>query len=56
MSGRNRGKEQSKRQGVSLLDEVLERRMLLYVLAAGATLAGARPPKRKWSSPRAMRS
>jgi hypothetical protein len=28
------------RKGMSLLDEVLERRMLLYVLAAGATLAG----------------
>jgi hypothetical protein len=30
-----------KRQSASLLDEVLERRMLLYVLAAGATLAGS---------------
>jgi hypothetical protein len=29
------------RGAVSLLDEVLERRMVLYVLAAGATLAGA---------------
>jgi len=33
MPGRNRN-------AMSLLDEVLERRMLLYVLAAGATLAG----------------
>jgi hypothetical protein len=33
--------ERPKRQSASLLDEVLERRMLLYVLAAGATLAGA---------------
>jgi len=29
------------RNGMSLLDEILERRMLLYVLAAGATIAGA---------------
>jgi len=29
------------RKGMNLLDEVLERRMLLYVLAAGATLATA---------------
>ena len=29
------------RKGMSLLDEVLERRMLLYVLAAGTALAGA---------------
>jgi hypothetical protein len=33
--------EQIKYKTPSLLDEVLERRMLLYVLAAGATLAGA---------------
>jgi hypothetical protein len=32
--------ERPERQVPSLLDEVLERRMLLYVLAAGATLAG----------------
>lgn len=31
----------AKRRRPSLLDEVLERRMLFYVLAAGATLAGA---------------
>lgn len=37
-TGENR---QAKRRMPSLLDEVLERRMLLYVLAAGATLAGA---------------
>ena len=41
MNERNRGKAQSKRRSVSLLDEVLERRMLVYALAAGATLAGA---------------
>jgi len=41
MSTRIREGKQAKRQGPSLLDEVLERRMLLYVLAAGATLAGA---------------
>jgi hypothetical protein len=33
--------KEAKRQRPSLLDEVLERRMLLYVLAAGATLAAA---------------
>jgi hypothetical protein len=37
----NRESRQAKRQRPSLLEEVLERRMLLYVLAAGATLAGA---------------
>jgi len=37
MSARNRERN---RQNPSLLDEVLERRVLLYVLAAGATLAG----------------
>jgi len=31
---------QSNRKGANLLNEVLERRMLLYVLAAGAALAG----------------
>jgi hypothetical protein len=41
MSPRIRERKQRKRQGSSLLDEVLEHRMLLYVLAAGATLAGA---------------
>jgi hypothetical protein len=41
MNTRNRESGQAKRQGPSLLDEVLERRMLLYALAAGATLAGA---------------
>jgi hypothetical protein len=41
MSPRNREKEQGQHQGPSLLDEVLEHRILLYVLAAGATLAGA---------------
>jgi len=33
--------ERLKRQPTNLLDDVLERRMLLYVLAAGAALAGA---------------
>ena len=33
--------EHPKRQSASLLDEVLERRMLLYVLAAGTALSGA---------------
>jgi hypothetical protein len=42
MNTNNRKEEQSKRRkSPSLLDAVLERRMLLYVLAAGATLAGA---------------
>jgi hypothetical protein len=41
MSPRNREHKQGKRQGPSLLGEVLERRIVLYVLAAGATLAGA---------------
>jgi hypothetical protein len=41
MNTGNQKRKQGKRQRLSLLDEVLERRMLLYVLAAGATLAGA---------------
>jgi hypothetical protein len=41
MSPRNQERKQAKRQGPSLLDEVLERRVLLYLVAAGATLAGA---------------
>jgi hypothetical protein len=41
MNTENRESRQAKRQRPSLLEEVLERRMLLYVLAAGATLAGA---------------
>jgi hypothetical protein len=41
MSPRNRKDKLGKRQGPSLLNEVLERRMVWYVLAAGATLAGA---------------
>jgi len=41
MTAQNRESIKAKRQRPSLLDEVLERRMLLYVLAAGATLAGA---------------
>lgn len=41
MNTKNTQEKQAKRLRPSLLDEVLERRMLLYVLAAGATLAGA---------------
>jgi hypothetical protein len=41
MNPTNTNKKPAKRQGPSLLDEVLERRMLLYALAAGAALAGA---------------
>src|ERR1700683_475196 len=41
MNARNAETKQAKRRLPNLLDEVLERRMLLYVLAAGATLAGA---------------
>jgi hypothetical protein len=41
MSPRNRQRKQARGQHPSLLDEVLEHRMLLYVLAAGATLASA---------------
>jgi hypothetical protein len=41
MSPRNREHKRGKRQGPSLLDEVLERRVLMYMVAAGATLAGA---------------
>ena len=41
MNTKTRQEKKAKRQRPSLLDEVLERRMLLYVLAAGATLAGA---------------
>jgi hypothetical protein len=41
MSPRNQERKQAKRQNPSVLNEVLEHRMLLYVLAAGATLAGA---------------
>ncbi len=39
MNGKNRESKQARRQRPSLLDEVLEQRMLLYALAAGATLA-----------------
>ncbi len=39
MTTKNGKEGQSKRKNPSLLDEVLERRMLLYALAAGATLA-----------------
>lgn len=41
MNAKNRDNKLAKRRMPNLLDEVLERRMLLYVLAAGATLAGA---------------
>ena len=41
MTAKSRESRKAKRQRPSLLDELLERRMLLYVLAAGATLAGA---------------
>ena len=41
MTAQNLKSRKARRQRPSLLDEVLERRMLLYVLAAGATLAGA---------------
>jgi hypothetical protein len=41
MSPRNPQRKQGKRRGPRLLDEVLERRVWLYMLAAGATLAGA---------------
>ena len=41
MNTKTRESKKAKRQRPSLLDEVLERRMLLYVLAAGAVLAGA---------------
>lgn len=41
MSSRKRESEQGKRRGRRLLDEVLERRVLLYMVAAGATLTGA---------------
>jgi hypothetical protein len=41
MNARTRKVKQAKRRMRSLLDEAMERRMLLYVLAAGATLAGA---------------
>jgi hypothetical protein len=41
MNAENRDRKQTERRHPSLLDEVLERRMLLYVLAAGATLASA---------------
>jgi hypothetical protein len=47
MSPRNREVKQTKRQNPSLLNDVLEHRMLLYVLAAGATLAGASPAQAK---------
>jgi hypothetical protein len=40
MNTKIRESKKAKRQRPSLLDEVLERRMLLYVLAAGAALAG----------------
>ena len=38
------------RKGMSLLDEILERRMLLYVFAAGATIAALRQRKPRSSS------
>jgi hypothetical protein len=41
MSLRNQEHKQAKQQNPGALNEVLEHRMLLYVLAAGATLAGA---------------
>jgi opacity protein-like surface antigen len=41
MSPRNRQSKPGKRQNQSLLNEVLEQRMLLYMLAAGASLACA---------------
>jgi len=41
MNAKNAETKQAKRRMPSLLDEVLERRVLLYVLAAGAALAGA---------------
>jgi hypothetical protein len=41
MNGKNRESKQDKWRKASLLDEVLERRMVLYALAAGAALAGA---------------
>jgi len=46
---------QINRKGASLLEEVLERRMLLYVLAAGAALASTSAHRRKWYSLRAIR-
>jgi hypothetical protein len=41
MSPRNQKLKQAKRQNPHVLNEMLEHRMLWYVLAAGATLAGA---------------
>ena len=40
MTAKSRESRKANRRHPSLLDEVLERRMLLYVLAAGAALAG----------------
>jgi hypothetical protein len=44
MNAQNRNEERDKRKSPSQLDEVLERRILLYVLAAGAALAGVASP------------